>query len=288
MALIDYIILSLGMLTEVGVLILISQQKNYDWARIPQLKKNQTFAIALIILCLISAMTLLVTQFWNVRSQTLSPAWEEQLMISIFVAAGLFIFFYGMVLIDLLPPVNSQSIFTVNLVVLVHLISFNNWLYFGLFLLPSLGSSYVFFRRKKIPYTGQAFLYFWYLILLVHLAWISQEILVKMELTALEIYILGLSLIFLGIHLLFCLRLFLIVSSFLIPKNRPLARPLMLLLYSEQEIDSGVFWALIFVQLLILALLYFFQYSLQMLSNLFVLAMVQSIVLQMKKPKASG
>ncbi|MEO1655229.1 MAG: hypothetical protein AAFU64_16905, partial [Bacteroidota bacterium] len=175
MALIDLIVIALGMLSEVGVLVLISRQKTYQWSKAQPPRENKPWIIVLIALLLISALLLLANQLLDFRSQSLSPASEEQAMIYIFAGAGVFIFFYGMILVDLLPPVNAQSIFTVNLVVLVHLLSFNSWIYLGIFLIPSLWSSLIFFRRQKISYTRQAFLYFWYLELLVHLAWISQE-----------------------------------------------------------------------------------------------------------------
>jgi len=165
----------------------------------------------------------------------------------LFIAIGLFILGAGVIYDGLLPRVNEAAILSVlTLTVLATLASLlagalqHHWfaLLFGLILPGSVGVLLVAWWRAFHPIV-KAIIYLSYLFALLFVVYLGgvADYFSQIELSLTDGFLLGVVFIFLLLHALFAIRFFIIVSSLVFPRNRPLVNLIMPRLFSDEQVS---------------------------------------------------
>lgn len=167
-----------------------------------------------------------------------------------------FLFVFGMVVPRLLPRVNEQTIFIVNLVVLSTLPGGLDWLWLALLALPTLGVLIAAFTHRRPSPALQSLLYFWYLVCLLIMA-VQNDYQTffappaELQMTSLDYFIAGAVGIFLLLHSIFLARFFLMLSANLLPQNRYLLALAMPKLFDDQQMPRRKFFIILGLVLLV-------------------------------------
>jgi|SaaInlStandDraft_4_1057021.scaffolds.fasta_scaffold32146_3 hypothetical protein len=201
-----------------------------------------------------------------------------------FVIAGIlaFVLFSALAGDQMLPKVNEQQMLVVHLVVGINMLisgepALPKW---GLLLLliPTTALIFQGIWSRPLHLIQRAFFYLWYLITLLVLAFQNggYAYFETIELSMPEMFIFASLLIFLGLHILVAMRFVLIISSLILPRNRPLLKIIMpRLMHDEQLPLLNLFIILAFAGLILL-LNYVGNLDInQTLVNLFILALLQ-------------
>lgn len=184
-------------------------------------------------------------------SLSASPLGLDQVIVSlddlwvgyIFAGLGLFVLAVGLVSDVFLPRVGERSVIAVQILVVLFTVTAQRtpaWpLYLALTALPLIGSLSLAISRRNLSPAVQALVYFGYLLALLALTLQVADLglfeAVRMD--HWQALAFGGLFFFLAVHTLFILRFFLIVSSLLIPRNRPLAAGIMPRLFSSEQVS---------------------------------------------------
>lgn len=157
-----------------------------------------------------------------------------------FIALGLFVVAAAFMVILFLPPVNEQSILAVQVLILLNALAGGrvDWIPLAaLTAVPALVSLALLFWRRTFHPIAKALLYLWYLLSLLAMPFQSGQMAYfrAQELAWFESWAFGGLFIFMILHGLFAVRFFLIVSSLILPRNRPAVAPLMVKLFSDEH-----------------------------------------------------
>ena len=159
----------------------------------------------------------------------------------VFIALALVILAAALAGASFLPVINEQTILLTQLLVIAgtRLGAANDWLPPAVLAAACAGVSLmvILWPRAFHPVV-KAVLYFWYLLSLLVMPFLSGEAQVfqTADLTWLPAYSLGFLLVFLVLNGLLAVRFFLIVSSLILPRNHALLTPVMPCLFSDQQV----------------------------------------------------
>jgi hypothetical protein len=177
----------------------------------------------------------------------------------LFVALGLGVVYYGLLDPSLLPRINEQTALAVHTTVLLSLIlALQGQAPTPLLLIPGLVTlvlAYLALSRRPASPMVKAGVYLWYLIALLGLTLqndfsaLSQPASDPLPLA--EAFIVGASGLFLLLHGLFLVRFTLIVSSLILPRNRPLIGRAMPSLFTDEQMPR---WQAALIPILITGL----------------------------------
>ncbi len=276
MTIVEFIVLMAGGLTELGLLYVSGyetdkeQGEGDNWL-------TTTFSYAPAILA--GGLTLLgiayllsYLDFANIRFSGLDEF--STITIGVLFAAVLF----GSVVGNyLLPRVNEQQMLLIHVLVGINLffsdrLGLPDWALW-LLLLPTLALVYQALWPKAFSIYVKALYYLWYLVTLVALAFQNRgELFTAVETSPLDMFIFMSILVFLGVHILAALRFVLIITSLIIPRNRPLLAHIMPHLVSDAQMPLLNLGLILVVVLLLFGLNLFYEVVLdQMLINALVL-----------------
>ena len=159
----------------------------------------------------------------------------------IFVVLCLFLLGAGVLADGLLPRVNERSVLTAQVLVLL-LALFNreqtDWVILGLAVgIPTALSIGLLLSRRALSAPLKACAYLGYLFALLHLAYQTANLglFSASEISGFAGFAFGSLFVFLMLHSLFAVRFFLIVSSLILPRNRPPIAVLMPRLFSDEQ-----------------------------------------------------
>lgn len=211
----------------------------------------------------------------------------------IFIFVGLFIFGAGVVGTKLLPRINEQTLFAITLIAILSLFTEGGYLspspalLAGL-IIPSLSVLVLVFSKRIMPPVVKALYYFWYLVMLIVIAFQSAQIarFSEPEVELLDALFFGAFFIFILLHGLFFMRFFLITATLILPRNHKYVRVMMPRLFSDEQMPL---WRFAVISVLIagtlLANLWLELVPQQPLINLLTLLTVQ-IMFEPWPPKA--
>jgi hypothetical protein len=166
---------------------------------------------------------------------------------ALFVVLGLFLLGAGVIGDALLPRVNERVVLSTQIVVAILALTSahpSGWpMQLILVGLPLFGSLALVFYRRNLAPPFQALVYFGYLLALLALTFQTANLgyFSALELDSWQALAFGSLFIFLLLHALFAVRFFLIVSSLLLPRNRPLISGMMPHLYSNEQVSLARF-----------------------------------------------
>jgi hypothetical protein len=166
---------------------------------------------------------------------------------AIFVVLGVFLLGAGVIGDGLLPRVNERSILTGQVLVLLLALfepQQSDWLLLGgLVGLPLLLSLGLLVSRRAVSTVLKACAYLGYLFALLYLAYQTADLGLfgAARISSVEGFAFGSLFVFLLLHCLFALRFFLIVSSLILPRNRPAIGAMMRRLFSDEQAAPGRF-----------------------------------------------
>lgn len=201
----------------------------------------------------------------------------------VFALVGLFVFFAGVVGTSLLPRINEQTLFAITLIALLSLFTPEGFLrpsptlIVGL-IIPSLAVLVLVFSKRVMPPVVKALYYFWYLVMVMVIAFQSSQFyqMAEMDLELLDALFFGAFFVFLMLHGMFFLRFFLITASLILPRNHRHVRMMMPRLFSDEQMPL---WQFVLISAVIagaiLANLWLDLASQQTLINLLTLLTVQ-------------
>jgi hypothetical protein len=168
----------------------------------------------------------------------------------IFVALGLFLLGAGVLGDALLPRVNEGAVLSAQILTAALTLTaprLPGWPALAVLVgLPLAGSLALALLCRELSPPAQALVYFGYLLALLALTVQTGSLgyFSAPELGIWEAFAFGGLFIFLLLHALFAMRFFLIVSSLLLPRNRPLVGAIMPRLYSNEQVSPALFLAL--------------------------------------------
>ncbi len=156
-----------------------------------------------------------------------------------------FLFVFGMVHPKLLPRVDEQRIFLVNLAVLAGIWQWG-WGWQAAFALPTALSLVAAWRSRPLSAFWKSVLYLWYLLCLFLMAYQSALNMFfftgeESGLTLWDYFVGGAAGIFLLLHSIFLVRFFLMFSANILPPNRALIQAAMPHLMRESQIPPWQF-----------------------------------------------
>lgn len=162
-----------------------------------------------------------------------------------------FIMFHGLASVDLVPTVNIQSIFSINLVVVLFLATQGSigilfWIAMGINLLI-----FALLRLNHLHYMVKSLLYLWYLALVIYVMWDNIYLFESQTLTLGQAFLLGISFVFFGIHGIMAVRFFVLTAATILPYNRPPLKPLANYLISDEKLSLTTFIALAGTQVIL-------------------------------------
>ncbi len=160
----------------------------------------------------------------------------------LFIGLGLFVFAAAFAVRLFLPPINEQAILAVQVLILLYAATGGmvDWIPLAaLTVVPALVSLVLVIWRKPFPPLAKAALYLWYLLSLLAMPFQSGQMAYfrQSNLSWFESWTFGALFIFMIIHSMFAVRFFLIVSSMLLPRNRPAIAMLMPYLFSDEQVS---------------------------------------------------
>lgn len=241
----------LGIAVEIALLFERSNMEPPAFA--PRIAHQIDQRIVIIVPCVLAALVAYLA-VGIVGELNTEVSLDDEIIGAIFVGIGLMALFYGFISVDLLPSVSEQNVAVVHLIVLISLIlngipAVDRSVSLALFIVPSLILLYLGISQRTLRPTFKALVYFWYLILLMIVAAQNDlgNVFNALDLTLFEGFTAGMIFIFLLLHGLFFLRFFLIVSSLIIPRNRPSVAPLMTHLYSDRQLPPARFLLLVVI-----------------------------------------
>lgn len=196
---------------------------------------------------LVVAVGLLAGIFSVFQISKTQVSMDNPLIGMIFVVMGLFILGAGVVADGLLPRINEQSILIVQLLVILNGVLSgalsNLWGLFFLLIFPAALALYLVWNRRPLSPLLKALIYLWYLAALLILTFQNggAEFFTAARLSLNDAYFSGITFIFILLHGLFSIRFFLIVSSLILPRNRPLAAGMLPRLFADDQVPVGRF-----------------------------------------------
>ena len=198
------------------------------------------------------------------------------------VSMLLIVLYFGVLGHAMLPRINLQKMFIVNLVVLLLILlngyeSWPTWLLLGA-ILPTGTLCILALWPRKLPLELAALLYFWYLLTLLALTFLNlgEDFFNEVTLNSYEVFIFAVVLVFLCLHVLLALRFLIIVLSLILPRNRPLLTLIMPRIIQDESMPRGrVLLLLMFAIMVLLANQIAGITPTLTLTNLIVLAIVQ-------------
>ena len=178
------------------------------------------------------------------------------------LVAGLvltFVVFSAVIGDRILPRVNEQQMLVVHIIV-----GLNVWLQgepalptWALIaaLIPTTALVFQGLYPRVMPLTTRALFYFWYLVTLLTLSFQNgaQAYFEMITTDPLDIFAFGSILIFLGVHILVAIRFTLILSSLIVPRNRPLLHLIMPRLMTDEQMSPSVLAVLLFFVAVVIA-----------------------------------
>jgi len=185
---------------------------------------------------------------WSSVVVSLSDDWVQ----AIFVGLGLFLLAAGVLGDALLPRINERSLLTAQvLVLLLSLSQLPPRLWFSRAwpaAVPLLFSLGLLFSRRAPSAAVRAAAYLGYLLSLLYLTYQTADmgLFSAAQISGMQGFAFGSLFIFLGLHCLFALRFAMLVSSLLLPRNRPAIGRIMPRLFSEKQASArrfGIFSA---------------------------------------------
>ncbi len=208
--------------------------------------------------------------------------WVDDLFTYTIAGVFAFILFAALAGDKLLPRINEQQMLVIHLVVGVNLLingesALPNWA-LAMLLIPTTALIFQGIWPRVLPTIQRAFFYLWYLLTLVALAFQNggAAYFEMIEISVSEIFIFGSLLVFLSVHMLAAIRFVLIISSLILPRNRPLLEIIMPHLVHDDQLSLPGLLTIMLVAGGVLVLNATTQLELdQTLINLFVLAMLQ-------------
>jgi hypothetical protein len=232
-----------GALLETGLL--WSQAKRGGFSRLVAQFVTPKFSVYAALVLVIGMLGYLAARLSGVLA--LKVSLDDGWVMGMFVILALFLLAAGVIGDGLLPRVNERSILTVQvLVLLLALMEFRqtDWLWLGLLVgIPLAGSLVLLFTRQSLGAPLKACVYLGYLFALLYLSYqtASWAVFSAAELSGVAGLAFGSLCVFLGLHSLFALRFFLIVSSLILPRNRPAIGPMMRRLFSDEQVPPWRF-----------------------------------------------
>jgi len=216
----------------------------------PRVSRMQEI-IALVVL--VSWTLILLAEFFDppLGSSTLN-AIADAIMLPTFM----FLFVFGMVYPKLMPRINEQTVVVVTAIVFVSLYGQVElspaWL-----AAPLAGIFLLALTKHSLPAMLKSLFYFWYLICLLVMTFLSSfDILFNPEVdfvqTSFDHFVAGAAGVFFGLHAIFLVRFFLMLSANLLPHNRYLIKLAMPQLFSDEQMPRTRFVALLLVVSLLL------------------------------------
>jgi hypothetical protein len=183
----------------------------------------------------------------------------------------------------MLPRVNEQQMLAIHLVVGLHLWftqseALPGWAWV-LALIPTAALIFQGLWPRELPVIVRAFYYLWYLLTLLVLAFQNGAdglFASYVEISLPELFILGSIVTLLFLHVLVAARFFLIISSLIIPRNRPLLKLIMPRLMHAEQMSPAMLLIILLIAGIVLGIGYVGEVSFdQALVNLFVLGLLQ-------------
>ena len=285
MSLAEFIAITGGMLTQLGLLFAGTGQNLRSVFK----QGNQAEALVAApiddrqMMILFGGITLLTSLFLNqFPFGRIRHMWIDDVLTFLIAIILSYILFSALAGDKLLPRVNEQQMLVIHLVVGINLLISGApilppWA-FGLLLIPTAALIVQGIWPRPLPTVQRAFFYLWYLITLVAFAFQNggTAYFSLMEISISEMFILGSLLIFLALHMLVAMRFVLIISSLIVPRNRPLLKIIMPHLMHDEQLSLPVLLLILLIAGGILALNASETLNIdQTLINLFVLALLQ-------------
>lgn len=226
---------------------------------------------------LVTSLLLSQFPFGNTRH-----IWIDDTLTYLIAIILVYILFSALAGDKLLPRVNEQQMLVIHLVVGINLlvngdVALPNWV-LALLLVPTAALIFQGIWPRALPTLQRAFFYLWYLITLVALAFQNGGVdyFEMTEISLSEFFIFGSLLIFLALHMLVALRFVLIISSLILPRNRPLLAVIMPHLVHDEQLSVPSLLIILFAAGSILGLNAIGRLDIdQTMINLFVLLMLQ-------------
>ena len=176
------------------------------------------------LVALLAWTLILLAEFFN---PPLSLEMLGGLQSAIMLPTFFFLFVFGMVYPKLMPRINEQTIVVITAIVLLALYGQVElslpWL--AALSLPLLGIFVLALTNLRVPAPLKSLFYFWYLICLLVMAFLSSfDLLFNPEVDSLQTsfdhFISGAAGLFFGLHSIFLVRFFLMLFANLLPHNR--------------------------------------------------------------------